>query len=61
MTSCVRRGKTNRGPVVRLDCGEGQTEEATCTGDRGNGWAHFRIGEHVGPWQVIEVGLVVAN
>ncbi len=23
--------------------------------------AHFHVGEHVGPWQVIEVGLVVAN
>ena len=29
MTSCVRRGTTNLGPVVRLDCGEGQTEGAT--------------------------------
>jgi hypothetical protein len=29
MTSCVRRGTTNLGPVARLDCGEGQTEGAT--------------------------------
>ncbi len=29
LTSCVHRGTTNLGPVVRLDCGEGQTEGAT--------------------------------
>ena len=31
MTSCVSvEGTTNLGPVARLDCGEGQTEGATC-------------------------------
>ncbi len=46
-TSCVRQGKTNQGPVARLDCGEGQTE-----GPREQNfnqvWSHSVCG-HVGP------------
>ena len=49
MTSCVRRGTTNRGPVVRLDCGEGQTEGATWSPTLQQG-AHSALGAR-GPWR----------
>jgi hypothetical protein len=54
MTSCVRQGTTNLGPVVRLDCGEGQTEGATGSATLQQGLIQ-RL-EHVDHGVGIEVG-----
>ena len=54
MTSCVRRGTTNLGPVVRLDCGEGQTEGATWSATLQQGLIQRQ--EHVDHGVGIEVG-----
>ena len=48
MTLCVCQGKMNRGPVVRLDCGEGQIEVATDKNAAKFRGAHLAF-RHVGP------------
>ncbi len=48
MMSCVRQEKTNQGPVVRLDCGEGQTEVAMDKSAVKFRGAHSSF-RHVGP------------
>ena len=55
MTSCVRRGTTNLGPVVRLDCGEGQTEGATWSATLQQGL--IQRSEHVDHGVGIAVGV----
>jgi hypothetical protein len=54
MKPCVHQDKMNQDPVVRLDCGEGQTE-GPCAPDTLANKRSFCISGHVGtPWQVVQ-------